>query len=235
MGKGGKGEKKAEGGKRAAKQGLVEKNGACTDQFRAVLREIFRRFDCDRDGALSMGELEEFARASGTGSQIQRDEHKQVSPPSRPPDPSPTLPCPAHRPPRAHPSRRQLSALFDTDARGNLTLKGFEQMYLMQTNHQPDDTWRDLEKLGYDRSSLALLHPEAVEEDAASPEALQAARMEEMRAALTELKVDGESASAHRRMGRALDALGRTEAAQREYAQAESLESKAASTIDEQD
>lgn len=118
---------------------------------------------------------------------------------------------------------KQLKTYFDTDTAGNLTRKGFEQMYLMQSNHQAVDTWKDLERLGYTKE-LALKEPIG-EED------LTKMRMDELRAALTELKELPESAASHRRVGHALEALGRKEAAQKEFKNADELES----TVDDQD
>ena len=194
MGKGGHKPKP----KQAAKAGLVEKNGALSPRFRAVLAEIFKRFDADGDGALGMPELEAFAKASGTGTVTAEDQ-------------------------------RQLGKLFDADANGNLTLKGFCDMYLMQTNHNAEDTWRDLVRLGYSKELEVLNASETSTED------LTKIRMDEMRAALAELKDAPDSASAHRRVGGALEALGRADAAQKEYRQADELEAKANSTVEEQD
>ena len=60
--------------------------------------------------------------------------------------------------------------------------------------------------------------------------------MGELRAALAELKVSPEAASAHRRVGECMQQLGREDAAKREFALAEELEKKASeSVIDEQE
>ena len=198
------------GDKKAAKQGLVEKNGALTVPFRMVLGEVFRRFDVDGDGALNESELESFAVSSGTGEKIDGDE------------------------------RKQLGVLFEVDKAGNITKKGFEQMYLMQVSHQPEDVWRDLEKLGYDKS-LELKDPAKADEEAAKEaakaeaDALQAARMEEMKEALTELKLNQDSAAAHRRVGEALEALGRNEAAAKSFLKASELDGVVETTVDDQD
>jgi len=191
------GKAKAPSAKKAAKEGLVKKNGDLEDTFKAVLGEIFRRFDKDGDGALCEAELEEFATTSGSGKNVAED-------------------------------RAQLQSYFDCNSKGDLTYKGFEQMYTMQIGHEAETTWKDLEQLGY-KKPLALLDPEA-----ASAEALAKAKMDELRNALTDLKLAPSAPKAHRRAGDALQALGRTEAAQREYAQAEALE-KAPSTVDDQD
>ena len=44
-------------GKKAAKEGLVERNGALSKKFKTILREVFDRFDADKDGALSHAEF----------------------------------------------------------------------------------------------------------------------------------------------------------------------------------
>jgi hypothetical protein len=201
MGKGGN--KKAPSAKAASKAGLVEKNGALSPKFKAVLAEIFARFDKDRDGVLSIEELDAFGASSGTGS-LDAEERKMM----------------------------QLGTFFDTDAKGNLTLKGFEQMYLMQTNHNGADTWRDLEKLGYSRMLERRTEEGATQGDS---EDLTKLRMDEMRAALIALKEDPDSADAHRRVGTALEALGRVDAAKKEFGVADELEARAQSTVNEQD
>ena len=103
-----------------------------------------------------------------------------------------------------------------------------------ESNSQPDDTWRDIKALGYTKT-LELLG------DAAPPplpkaKPSQEEAMGELRAALAELKVSPEAASAHRRVGECMQQLGREDAAKREFALAEELEKKASeSVIDEQE
>ena len=214
MGKGGKGEKPLSA-KKQALIGLVEKNGSATPAFKAVLGEIFRKYDKDKDGSLSSSELATFAEESGTGSSISQEE------------------------------RKQLGLFFEVDSSGNLTQKGFEQMYLMNTNHQPEDTWKDLEKLGYSKT-LDLLDPEAAAEAAKAPpltaEDIQKARAAELMAALSELKLQPESAAVNRRVGTAFETMGKKEAAQKNFDKADELERKAnppvditESTVEEQD
>ena len=203
MGKGGL-DSKAKPSKaelKAAKVGLLEKNGDLTKQMKLVLGEIFTRFDADGDDALSQAELEAFAVASKTGEGINEDEIKQ------------------------------LGTFFDTDPKGNLTRKGFEQMYLMQSNSQPDDTWRDLKALGYSKALdlLGITSPPRAEKP---PNPSPTEAMNELREALSELKLAPEKASAHRRVGVCLQQLGRDEAAKREFDQAEELEKKAKEELD---
>lgn len=184
------------------KAGLLETNGALTPKFKAVIGEVFGRFDADGDGALSLPELEAFARASESGKELEKGE------------------------------LQQLGQFFDTDSKGNLTLKGFEQMYVMQTNQQAADTWRDIANLGYEKS-LDLLGTKPAAADS----------MSELREAMMALKTDSESAAAHRRVGTALRTMGREDAAVRSFKQAETLEAleaaasaaPAESTVDDMD
>jgi hypothetical protein len=39
---------------------------------------------------------------------------------------------------------------LDLNSKGYLTLKGFLQMYNLQTSSEPEETWKDLQKHGYD-------------------------------------------------------------------------------------
>ncbi|KAI8830842.1 hypothetical protein BC829DRAFT_494641 [Chytridium lagenaria] len=43
----------------------------------------------------------------------------------------------------------ELKKSFNVDANGNLTRRGFLEMYQLQTLSDPDETWRDLIKHGY--------------------------------------------------------------------------------------
>ena len=97
---------------------------------------------------------------------------------------------------------------------------GFEQMYLQQTNFEPADTWRDLTRLGY----TADLEPR--EGAPAEPSAEEL--MGELRAALTDLKLKADNPLAHRRVGEALKAMGRDEAAEKSFQQAQALATAAA-------
>jgi hypothetical protein len=195
---------------KAAKQGLLEKNGDLTKQLKAVLREVFDRFDVDRDGALSKAELEAFAVASKTGENLSQDEIKQ------------------------------LGTFFDTNESGDLTHKGFEQMYLMQTASTPEDTWRDIKALGYDKT-LELRGTSAPPPPPPSTDGKKdpAEAMSELRTALMELKLKPDEAGAHRRVGVCYEQLGKEDAAKREFAYAEELEKRAAavaaSTVEEID
>ena len=90
------------------------------------------------------------------------------------------------------------------------------------------DTWKDLKALGYSRD-LALLNnaPPAKEPAKPTPEMMDA-----LRSALADLKVSPESAAAHRKVGEALQALGREDAAKREFQTADDLEKSTVCELD---
>ncbi|KAF9951393.1 hypothetical protein BGZ72_007100 [Mortierella alpina] len=46
--------------------------------------------------------------------------------------------------------RAEIDEFLDLDDKGQLTLKGFLQMYNLQTSSEPEETWKDLQKHGYD-------------------------------------------------------------------------------------
>ncbi|KAF9361991.1 hypothetical protein BGX26_008163 [Mortierella sp. AD094] len=47
-------------------------------------------------------------------------------------------------------TRAEITEFLDLDDKGQLTLKGFLQMYNLQTTSEPAETWKDLQKHGYD-------------------------------------------------------------------------------------
>ncbi|GJJ77318.1 hypothetical protein EMPS_09677 [Entomortierella parvispora] len=53
-------------------------------------------------------------------------------------------------------TRTEITEFLDLDDKGQLTKKGFLQMYNLQTSSEPEETWKDLQKHGYD-SSLKLV------------------------------------------------------------------------------
>lgn len=47
-------------------------------------------------------------------------------------------------------SKDEIREFLDTDDKGNLTLRGFIEMYHLQSDNEPEETWKDLGKLGFD-------------------------------------------------------------------------------------
>ena len=79
-----------------------------------------------------------------------------------------------------------------------------------------------------EREQLAAI--QRVQEEA--EQAIAKSRMGELTAALADLKTRANEPSAHRRVGKALEVLGREEAAKKSFARAEAIE---ASTVEDQD
>ncbi|SPO19890.1 uncharacterized protein UTRI_00286_B [Ustilago trichophora] len=47
-------------------------------------------------------------------------------------------------------SKDEIREYLDTDTDGNLTLRGFIEMYHLQSDNDAEETWKDLGKLGFD-------------------------------------------------------------------------------------
>ena len=82
---------------------LLDSEEWLSAQLLRALQTVFQRFDADGDGALNEAELQAFARACNGGTELDADELYQIQ------------------------------DYFDTDDSGALTLRGFHEMYHMQT------------------------------------------------------------------------------------------------------
>ena len=82
---------------------LLDSEEWLSAQLLRALQTVFQRFDADGDGALNEAELQAFARACNGGTELDADELDQIQ------------------------------DYFDTDDSGALTLRGFHEMYHMQT------------------------------------------------------------------------------------------------------
>lgn len=47
-------------------------------------------------------------------------------------------------------SKNEIKEFLDTDEDDNLTFRGFVEMYHLQSDNEPEETWKDLGKLGFD-------------------------------------------------------------------------------------
>ncbi|KAF9123353.1 hypothetical protein BGW39_009022 [Mortierella sp. 14UC] len=61
-------------------------------------------------------------------------------------------------------ARAEITEFLDLDDKGQLTLKGFLQMYNLQTSSEPEETWKDLQKHGYD-TNLKLVASRSEDRD----------------------------------------------------------------------
>jgi len=114
---------------------LITEEGDASRSFKLCLIQIFNRFDIDKDKHLSESELKTFSReANPDGREFTSDELEEMK------------------------------ECFDWNEKGpggvaGLTLRGWQQMYIVQTTAEPEETWRDLMQLGYD-GQLKLVSPQ---------------------------------------------------------------------------
>lgn len=54
-------------------------------------------------------------------------------------------------------SKEEIKENFEVSEEGWLTLKGFIEMYHLQTSAEESETWKDLEKLGYNKQLQKIL------------------------------------------------------------------------------
>jgi Ca2+-binding EF-hand superfamily protein len=84
-----------------------------TEHFEGVLRTLFKRFDADKDGILSIKELNDFSKACNAGKDFSSDEIEEMR------------------------------DYLDWDERADgLKEYGFLQMYHLQTTSEPAETWK---------------------------------------------------------------------------------------------
>ncbi|KAF8797947.1 hypothetical protein BYT27DRAFT_7203636 [Phlegmacium glaucopus] len=60
--------------------------------------------------------------------------------------------CETNGTPFTKETKDELIEFLDVTDDGNLTLKGFLQIYQLQTENDEEETWRDLSKHGFDRT-----------------------------------------------------------------------------------
>jgi len=111
---------------------LLQEDGTITDQFESVLKQIFSKY-C-------------------TPSPTDAD---PLSPP-----PNACLTSTAldkwaidtNGTPLPDEQKEEIKEFMDVNEEGNLTFKGFLQIYQLQTESDEGETWRDLQKHGFDRN-----------------------------------------------------------------------------------
>ncbi len=95
-------------------------------QVTKCLLEIFDRFDVDKDGTLNDKEIGAYFAATND-MDFSDDEEEEME----------------------QEVLQEIKDNFETDDNGNLTKRGFLEMYQLQTLSEPQETWRDLQKHGY--------------------------------------------------------------------------------------
>ncbi|PWN54369.1 hypothetical protein IE53DRAFT_383065 [Violaceomyces palustris] len=127
---------------------LIDDEGNITQEFEDVLSHIFRTFSSscsakpssDRQGRT---EVEKGVRPSKSAILTESDLDRFA-----------TL---TNGSPLSQESKQEIADLLDTDQQGNLTFEGFLSMYTLQSDNEPQETFKDLQKLGFD-SRLNPIH-----------------------------------------------------------------------------
>jgi len=101
---------------------LLTEDGDLTAEFEKALLEIFHRHDQDKDSLLNEAELDAFSKMCNDG--VGFDEL----------------------------ALQEIRSNFEVSEEGYLTEDGFLGIYSLQTNADPEETWKDLERHGYDRN-----------------------------------------------------------------------------------
>ncbi|CAI5741859.1 unnamed protein product [Hyaloperonospora brassicae] len=102
---------------------LIGKDGSLTRDFEAVLTQLFISFlEKPTDRSLTLDKLRDFSRKCNNGRAFSDDEIKEIQ------------------------------TYFQCDENKGLTLKGFKDMYHTQSSAEPLETWRDLQKLGFEKA-----------------------------------------------------------------------------------
>ncbi|KAM9996311.1 hypothetical protein ACTFIY_002512 [Dictyostelium cf. discoideum] len=114
---------------------IDEEDDYFSSKAEEALREIFSRYDKDGDQCLSDQELDDFA----IGCNGKAFDRASVS---------------------------EIKECFDcSEDKEWLTIKGFMEMYYMQTISEPAETWKDIEKHGYDRQCNLIKNNEENKKD----------------------------------------------------------------------
>ncbi|KIS71812.1 uncharacterized protein UMAG_10955 [Mycosarcoma maydis] len=134
-------EKEASPSPAADKAPLLDEEGDLTPKFEAALIRVFARF------STSYKKRHAEVRASGSepSASIPRPDGSDVLTEADL-DAFSTVTNGAALPQE---SKNEIREFLDTDKEGNLTLRGFIEMYHLQSDNEPEETWKDLDKLGF--------------------------------------------------------------------------------------
>ncbi|SNX81555.1 uncharacterized protein MEPE_00260 [Melanopsichium pennsylvanicum] len=127
---------------KAAKAALLDDEGDLTPKFEAALNRIFARFSTSykerhpkvQPSVSKPGASLPHPDASDVLTEADLDAFSTVTN-------GEALP---------QESKDEIREFLDTDKDGNLTLRGFIEMYHLQSDNEPEETWKDLGKLGFD-------------------------------------------------------------------------------------
>ncbi|KAJ3812364.1 hypothetical protein F5876DRAFT_37558 [Lentinula aff. lateritia] len=111
---------------------LLDDDGAISESFENCLRHIFAKYCIPKSSSPFSGELPPNAYLDSAGLD--------------------TWASDTNGEPFSEDTKEEILQFMDVTDEGNLTFKGFLQVYQLQTENDEEETWRDLSKHGYDRS-----------------------------------------------------------------------------------
>ncbi|KAF5391266.1 hypothetical protein D9757_001984 [Collybiopsis confluens] len=116
---------------------LLDEEGGISDAFKNCLALIFAKYCSPKPADPSSSQLPHYAYLGPAGLDAWAlDTNGQ---------------------PFSEDTKEEILQFMDVTDEGNLTFKGFLQIYQLQTENDPEETWSDLAKHGFDRS-LTLVH-----------------------------------------------------------------------------
>ncbi|TKY90476.1 hypothetical protein EX895_000474 [Sporisorium graminicola] len=136
--------KAASSASKAQKAALLDDEGDLTPKFEAALIRVFARFSA----SYKKRHPDVHASESKSSASLPRPDAADVLTEADL-DAFSTVTNGATLPQE---SKNEIREFLDTDEEGNLTLRGFIEMYHLQSDNEPEETWKDLGKLGFDDS-----------------------------------------------------------------------------------
>lgn len=111
---------------------LLDEDGTITEQFENVLKRIFLKYRTPKPAESNSASLPPTAFIS----QASLDKWATDT----------------NGAPLPEEQKEEIREYMDVNEDGNLTLKGFMQIYQLQTENDENETWKDLQKHGFDRT-----------------------------------------------------------------------------------
>ncbi|KAJ4488068.1 hypothetical protein J3R30DRAFT_3695721 [Lentinula aciculospora] len=111
---------------------LLDDDGAISEPFEKCLKQIFAKYCTPTLASPLSGDLPSDAYLDSTGLDAWASD--------------------TNGEPFSEDTKEEILEFMDVTAEGNLTFKGFLQVYQLQTENEEEESWSDLSKHGYDRS-----------------------------------------------------------------------------------
>ncbi|PWZ02784.1 hypothetical protein BCV70DRAFT_234575 [Testicularia cyperi] len=129
---------------------LLDDEGDLSPKFEVALIRIFARFSSSYKGKQPQGEAtrtdgDEVPQRPGRDdvlTEAELDEFAKAT----------------NGEPLPQESKDEIREFLDTDDTGSLTFRGFCEMFHLQSDNEPEETWKDLVKLGFDHQLNYIGH-----------------------------------------------------------------------------